>query len=218
MLSPLLSVGNYMNEIKSDWAKASDYLIQAVDDDPSFAYAWFNLSTFYMQLNQADKGEEAIRSAMQHDYKLSEKDKFEAKYIYYYLYKQDQDMVFSLAKRRVELFPEDIQGHERLAGIYKGRNQLDEALSEYELILDLDPELYDYLQEIAYIYESKGEFEKALDFYKQYANQFPDNPESFAAIGALYKNLGDHEQAKAHYKKAILIEPENIQILISWQR
>jgi tetratricopeptide (TPR) repeat protein/TolB-like protein len=211
----LCVIGNYMNDIKSDWIKASDYLKQAVDDDPTFAYAWFDLSTAYMQLNQGEKAEKAIRSAMQHDYKLSEKDKFEAKYIYYYIYKQDQDMVFSLAKRRVELFPEDIQGHEWLAGIYKGRNQLDEALSEYELMLDLDPELYNYLQEIAKIYVSKGEFEKALDFYKQYANQFPDNPDSFTAIGDLYKNLGDHEQAKAYYKKAILIEPENIRVLIT---
>jgi tetratricopeptide (TPR) repeat protein/TolB-like protein len=211
----LFVIGNYMSEIKADWAKTSDYLKQAVDDDPTFAYAWFDLSIAYMQLNQGEKAEEAIRSAMQHDYKLSEKDKFQAKYIYYYIYKLDQDMVFSLAKRRVELFPEDIEGHEWLASIYEGRNQLDEALSEYEIILDLDPEQYHLLQEIAKIYESKGDFEKALDFYKQYANQFPDNPESFAAIGALYKNLGDHEQAKAYYKKAILIEPENIQILIT---
>jgi tetratricopeptide (TPR) repeat protein len=211
----LFVIGNYMSVIKADWAKTSDYLKQAVDDDSTFAYAWFDLSMAYLQLNQGEKAEEAIRSAMQHDYKLSEKDKFQAKYIYYYLYKQDQGMVFSLAKRRVELFPEDIEGHEWLASIYAGRNQLDEALSEYKLILDLDPEQYNILQEIAYIYESKGEFEKALDFYKQYANQFPDNPESFAAIGALYKNLGDHEQAKAYYKKAILIEPENIQILIT---
>jgi serine/threonine protein kinase/tetratricopeptide (TPR) repeat protein/TolB-like protein len=211
----LFVIGNYMSEIKADWAKASDYLKQAVDDDPTFAYAWFALSMAYLQLNQGEKAEEAIRSAMQHDYKISEKDKFQGKYIYYYLHKMDQEMVFSLAKRRVELFPEDIEGHEWLASIYAGKNQLDEALSEYELILDLDPEQYRILQEIAYIYESKGEFEKALDFYKQYANQFPDNPESFAAIGALYKNLGDHEQAKAYYKKAILIEPENIQILIT---
>jgi len=211
----LFVTGNYMSEIKADWIKTSDYLKQAVDNDPTFAYAWFDLSMAYMQVNQGEKAEEAIRSAMQHDYKLSERDKFEAKYIYYYLYKQDQDMVFSLAKRRVELFPEDIQGHEWLASIYKERNQLDEALSEYELILDLDPELYDYFQEIAEIHESKGDFEKALDFYKQYANKFPGYPESFTAIGALYKNRGDHEQAKAYYKKAILIEPENIQVLLT---
>ena len=208
-------IGNYMNDVRSDWKGAADYLEQAVEVDPTFAYAWLVLSMAYMQLNQGEKAEEAIRSAMQHDYKLTERDKFQAKYFYYYLHKQDQDMVFSLAKRRVELFPEDIQGHEWLAGIYKGRNQLDEALSEYELILDLDPELFSYLQEIAKIYESKGEFEKALDFYKQYADQFPDNPDSFAAMGALYKNLGDHEQAKAYYKKAVLVEPENIQVLIT---
>ena len=208
-------MGDYMQEIKSDYAKALDYLRHAVDEDPTFAYAWYYLTGPYMQSNQSENAEEAIRSAMQHDYKFSERDKFEVKYIYYYIFKQDQEMVFSLAKRRIELFPEDIEGHEWLAVIYENNNQLDEALSEYERILELDPKRYDYLQEIAQIYESQTEFEKALDVYKQYTEHFPDNLESFTAIGSLYRNLGDHEQAKAYYKKANLIEPENIQVLLS---
>jgi tetratricopeptide (TPR) repeat protein len=211
----LAVTGNYMSEVKADWDKTLDYLEQAVDDDPTFAYAWYNLSTAYMQSNQSKKAEEAIRTAMQHDYKLSEKDKFEVKYLYYFLYKQDQDMVFTLAKRRVELFPEDIEGHEWLADSYWNKNQLDEALSEYKLILELNPEQYEYFQDIAGIYEDKGEFDKALEYLKKYADKFPDDSQSFTEVGALYKTLGDFEQAKAYYKKAILIEPENISILIA---
>ena len=209
----LFVIGNYMNEIKADWDKSLDYLEQAVDDDPTFAYAWYNLSGLYMQSNQSKKSEEAIRTAMQHDYKLSEKDKFEVKYLYYFLHKQDQDMVFTLAKRRVELFPEDIEGHEWLAGAYWNKNQLDEALSEFKLILELDPEQYEYFQDIAGIYEDKGEFDKALEYFKKYADKFPEDSKSFTKVGALYKTLGDFEQAKAYYKKANLIEPENIQVL-----
>ena len=211
----LFVIGNYMYEVKADWDKSMDYLEQAVDDDPTFAYAWFRLSGLYLQSNQSKKSEEAIRTAMQHDYKLSEKDKFEVKYLYYFLYKQDQDMVFTLAKRRVELFPEDIEGHRQLAASYWNKNQLDEALSEYQLILELDPEQYEYYQNIAGIYEDKGEFDKALEYLKKYADKFPDDSKSFTRVGLLYKNLGDFEQAKAYYKKAILIEPENISVLIA---
>ncbi len=211
----LFVTGSYMGQFKNDWEKAADYLEQAVKDDPVFAFAWFGLANVYIQLNQGENAEEAIRMAMQHDYKLSEKDKFETRYIYYFLFKQDQDMVFALAKRRVELFPEDIEGHEWLADAYRNKNQLDEALSEYERILELDPEQYDNLQMIAQIYENKGEFDKALEYHKQYANKFPDDPKSFTAIGALYKALGDFEQAKASYKKALVIDPENISVLIT---
>ncbi|MGB2763828.1 MAG: protein kinase [Candidatus Aminicenantaceae bacterium] len=207
--------GCYMEEFKNDWAKAADYLEQAVEDDPMFTYAWSELANVYTSLNQGEKAKEALRVAMQHDYKLSEKDKFEVKYMYYFLFKQDQDMAITLAKRRVELFPQDIEGHEWLAEAYWSINQLDEALSEYERILELDPEHHDILQSIALLYREKGEFEKALGYYKQYADKFPDDPKSFSAVGALYKTMGDFEQAKAYYKKALLIEPENIQVLLT---
>jgi len=210
----LFVTGSYMGEFKNDWEKAADYLEQAVKDDPMFAFAWLRLANVYISLNQGENADKAIRVAMQHDYKLSEKDKFETQYIYYLLFKQDQDMVFTLAKRRVELFPEDIEGHEWLADSYWNKNKLDEALSEYERILELDPEQYDKLQVIAQIYENKGEFDKALEYHKKYANKFPDDPKSFTAIGALYKTLGDFEQAKASYKKALVIEPENISVLL----
>jgi serine/threonine protein kinase/tetratricopeptide (TPR) repeat protein len=211
----LYTMGIYMNEFKADREKAADYFEQAVEGDPTFAYAWLKLAAACIQLNQGEKAEEAIRAAMQHDYKLSEKDKFEVKYDYYYVIKQDADMVFTLAKMRVKLFPEDIEGHEWLAGEYWNRNQLDEALSEYELILVLDPEQCDYFQEIARIYESKGDFDKALEYHKKYADKFPDDSKSFTAVGGLYKTLGDFKQAKAYHKKALLIEPENISVLLS---
>ena len=123
-------------------------------------------------------------------------------------------MLFTLAKRRVELFPHDLEGHSCLPDTNKMKNQLDDALSEYELMLELDPEQYELFQEIAGIYEDKGEFDKALGYHKQYANKFPDDPKSFTAIGALYKTLGDFEQAKASYKNALVIEPENISVLL----
>jgi tetratricopeptide (TPR) repeat protein len=210
----LYCTGHYLYEIEDDYEKAEDYLKKAVEEDPTFAYAWFELVNVYVPSNQSKKGEEAIREVMQHDYKLPEKDKFEVKYAYYYIFKQDPDMSFTLAKRRVELFPYDIEGHDWLATAYWSNNQLDEALSEYELILELDPEQYEYLQEIAGIYEDKGEFDKALVYFKKYADKFPDDPESFMEVGELYWNLGDFNQAKTYYKKALLIEAENIRALI----
>ena len=211
----LYATGHYLLEIEDDYEKAEDYLEKAVEEDPTFAYAWFELMSVYFPSQKSKEAEDAIRAAMQHDYKLPEKDKFEVKYIYYFIFKQDPEMILTLAKRRVELFPYDIEGHDWLADAYKMKNQLDEALSEYELILELDPEQYEYFREIAGIYEDKGEFDKALEYHKRYADKFPDDPKSFTAAGALYKALGDFEQAKAFYKKALLIEAENIRVLIT---
>ncbi len=211
----LYAIGHYLVELEKDWQNAEENLEKAVEEDPTFAYARYELGNVYFSAGKNKEAEEAVRAAMQHDYKLPEKDKFDIKYFYYFIFKQDPEMIFTLAKRRVELFPHDIEGHEWLAGSYEMKNQLDEALSEYERILELDPERYDYLQDIAEIYEDKGEFDKALEYYKRYADKFPDDSQSFSAIGGLYKNLGDFEQAKSYYKRVLLIEPENIRVLLT---
>ena len=211
----LFCTGHDLLEIEDDWEKAEDSLKKAVEEDPTFAYAWYELAELRVLVPsaQSDKAREAIRAAMQHNYKLPEKDKFDVESEYYFIFKQDVEMMLTLAKRRVEIFPHDIEGHKWLAYAYRSTNKLDEALSEYEVIMELDPGRYDYFQEVAKIYEGKGEFEKALEYHKQYADKFPGDPTSFSTVGALYQTLGDFKQAKAYYKKALLIEPENIRIL-----
>lgn len=191
------------------------HLEQAVEDDPTFAYAWFELYVAYAFSNQSEKAETAIRAAMRYDYRLLEKDKYNVKYNYYSHIKQDQDLAFTLLNMRVELFPQDIDGHKGLAKLYENRNQPDEAISEYKRILELDPRQYECFHYIGRIYEQKGEHEEALQNYEQYADQFPNDYRSFTRIGQLYKTIGDYEHAKSYYKKALLIETEKISVLLT---
>jgi tetratricopeptide (TPR) repeat protein/tRNA A-37 threonylcarbamoyl transferase component Bud32 len=198
----------------SDREGARDCLERAVKEDPSFASGWVQLMGIYLGLNQGEKAEEAVSAAMAHDYKLGEKEKFDLK-LQYFQFQENPDMLLTLSKKRVEMFPEDIEGHERLANIYRTRNLLDEALSEYERILELDPENFATLHQIAAIHEDKGDFDKALDFLKQYADRYPDDLGSFTAIARLYGTLGEYDQAKTFYQQALVIEPESIDVLLA---
>ena len=203
----------YTFEFKNDWEKYLKYLEQAVEEDPSFAFAQLYLAQFHFLANQSEKAETAMQATMRHIHKLPEKYQFGARYLYYLMLKQDREKAFRVLKMLVELYPEDTESRTWLAEEYLDRDQKDKALAEYQLILQHDPEQYDVFQKIGSIYEGKGEFAEALKYYKQYAEEFPDKSESFTALGGLYRTLGDHAQAKSYYEKALLIEPENITAL-----
>ena len=198
----------------NDYEKATDKLEQVIEEDPTFALAYFSLTGLYTFSNKVKKIEKSVHSAMQNIYKLPEQYKFMVK-IQYYSSKHEVEKVIALVKMRIELYPEDISAYKLLALFLKSKNLIDEEIEAYKGILKIDPTQFEVLKKIGSLYEEKGKFDKALKHYKQYADQFPEDSSSYTAIGDLYKSYGNYQQAKAFYEKAILFEPEKISILIS---
>ncbi len=196
----------------NDWNRSVENMENAVRLDPTFSYAYAFLQGGYVLTNQGKKREEVFGPLMQHLYKLPERVRYLVK-VAYYDSKADPDKQFGVAKMMVDLYPDDIMGHQLLTMLYVSRGQRDEAISELKRILELDPEQYDVLQQIGSFHKDKGEFEEALKYYKQYADHFPEDYKSFAAIGDLYKTLGNYEEARSYYDKALLIEPEEVSVL-----
>ncbi|MCK4311678.1 MAG: tetratricopeptide repeat protein [Candidatus Cloacimonetes bacterium] len=196
----------------NDYENAINNLEQAIKDDPTFAFAHVNLWEMFINANQSSKAEKSIQNVMQYIYKIPETYQFIIKYSNYFL-NQEPDKAFAVLKMWVELYPDDISAHSRLAEFYLKRNQMDEAILEYKYILELDPEEFYYLKKIGSIYKRKGEFEEALKYYKQYAEQFPEDYSSYTTIGDLYDTMGEYDKAKSYYEKALILEPGNISIL-----
>jgi len=199
---------------ESKWDKGVKEIEQSVIEDPTFAYAYYEMQSLYVFLNQGEKREHAFKSLMQYLYKLPERVQYLIKSDYY-LFKEDAEKRLAIVKMMVELNPEDIAGHLALAIIYSQTNKKEEALAEFHRILELDPERKDALLWIGSYYKGKGNFEEALKYYERYARQYPEDVTSYTVIGGLYRTLGDFKQAKSFYNKALLLEPENISVLLS---
>ena len=207
----------YMNGVRAmlfeqAWDDRFKYLEQSVEEDPAFAYVYFEMQILYGLSNQRKKREQAFQSLLEHLYKLPERVQYLFKSDYYH-FKEDPEKQLAVVKMMVDLSPEDIAGHRVLALLYTLRDQKEKALSEYMRILELDPEQYEVLLSIGSHYKQKGEFKEALKCDEQYAEQFPDDLKSFTVVGDLYRTLGDYEQAKSYYEKALLIEPEKLSVL-----
>jgi tetratricopeptide (TPR) repeat protein len=164
--------------------------------------------------NDRDRAATAIQGAMQHMYRLPERIQFQVK-TSYYDFMQQPDKVIAVAKMRVELSPEDLEGRALLARLHKLRNERSEAIAQYEAILEIDPTQYEYLRELADQHRLSGDFEEAVSYYDRYAALFPENSSSFASLGGLYRILGQHERAKEYYDRALLLEPNDIATSVS---
>ncbi len=199
--------------VREEWEVAARHLERAVAQDPTFATAHYALYRIYLLGNQSAKAQLALQASMEHRYKLAEKDRYTLK-ISHYEFRQQPDKVLAVAKMRVELFPDDIDGRLQLAQLYVFHNDVDATIAQFEQILKIDPGQYNHLQTLGKLYQQRGEFDRALDYLEQYAKQFPNNEESFNAIGDVYENLGRHADAKAQYDRALLLKTDDVGTLV----
>ncbi len=200
--------------IDEDWPAATRGFERAVAEDSSFAHAYASLYVVYLLQNDAARAQAALTRALELSYKLPERSQFGLKSEYYHIVKQDVDRAQAVAAMHAELFPDDVQAHERLAGYHELRNRKDRAIAEYETILELDPARTDYRRRIGWLYESMGEFEAARRNYERYAELHRTDHRAFVALADLQARMGDHEGAKAEYERALLLESDNIDVMI----
>jgi serine/threonine protein kinase/tetratricopeptide (TPR) repeat protein len=200
--------------LRSDWQSAAASLERSVVEDPTNALAQYFLYAVSILGNDREKAAAAIQGAMQHMYRLPDRIQFQIK-TSYYDFMQQPEKVLAVAKMRIELSPDDIEGRAQLATLHKLRNERDEAIAQYEAILEADPTQYEFLREIAALHRSKGDFDEAVLNYERYAAEFPEDRASYSSLGGLYRMLGQHERAKEYYDRAQMIEPENVSTLVS---
>ncbi len=199
--------------IDNNWSEGAEYFEKAIKEDPGFTLAYLSLAEVYFNTNQMEKVKTSLQDVRQNLYKLPESLQFNFKY-FYYIINSEPEKAFAVVKMWVELFPDDIKAHYVLAARYVMKNQLQEAIAEFNTILQLDPEQYDYLINIGNLYVKMAEYDKALDYYKQYEKQFPKDYKSYRNIGYLFYKKGDYEQARSYYEKALLIETDQVSLLL----
>ncbi len=86
--------------------------------------------------------------------------------------------------------------------LYKGKKDVEEAISYIKKALMKDPKNPSYLDSLAYGYYLKGELDKALKIEKEAFDKNKKDPVILEHLGDIYKDLGDKDLALKFYKKA----------------
>ncbi len=200
-------------QIRNDLDAGQQALEKAVGLDSTFALAQWRLFSVCRQQNRSTKAEAAISAAMEHYYKLPLRYQFEVKDSFY-SWNQEPDKRLEVAKMRVEFYPEDVEAHLQLAGLYQQRNRNEAALRQYRRVLEIAPSPEQYYDSIGDIQKEMGRYEEARSSYRKYANHFPKDPDPFRELGSLFQRTGDLDSAATYFEKAHLLEPENVRYLV----
>lgn len=122
----------------------------------------------------------------------------------------DIEIVMKQAKGKV--IPKDV-----IEKLDKG-NQLydakkyDEAIIEYNKILELYPDIYLINENIANCYFNKGDYQKAIDHYQKVLDKEPENANALLGIGNSYSQI-EPTKAMEYYNKIDLEEIQDPVIL-----
>ncbi|HSG67597.1 MAG TPA: tetratricopeptide repeat protein, partial [Bacteroidales bacterium] len=193
-----------VEEAESKWTKTNNSLERAIAEDNDFAIAHLYAALSFLNTGDVDKANLHLQSAINLLDKLSDRQKFVAKYVYYVL-GQEPEKALAVLKMWIELYPDDMVAHESLAQRYAVKNMVKEALAEYKEILRLDPERYEVMSTLGGFYLRLGEYDSSLVYYEKYASALPKQTESYRNLGRYYRTTGNMEMAGEYYQKALLM-------------
>ena len=116
--------------------------------------------------------------------------------------KQPKDAIAAY-QRAADMEPGEVHTMGALAQALLTDNQLDEALKEFKLIADADPEDSGALIHISEIQRRQGKYEDALATIRKARKKEPDSLESGYNEGLLLDVLGRYDEAVVVYEKMV---------------
>ena len=113
------------------------------------------------------------------------------------------------AKRAVELNDRLVPVRMTLGMVYQHTGQLDQAISQYKLVLADDPSIIEAEFQLAQVYEAKGKYLEAEEAYKDVIARRSGYWLGYSGLGSLYYSQGKFSEAAEQFKTMIDLAPDN---------
>lgn len=91
---------------------------------------------------------------------------------------------------------------------YMGKGFYDEAISQFEKAVQMDPTFEIGYYNLGVAYTGKGQYEEALAKYQKVLQIDPDHAQTHFKLGSIYERRGAFNPAMEEYKKAIESKPD----------
>ncbi|MGB3905251.1 MAG: protein kinase [Anaerolineae bacterium] len=102
---------------------------------------------------------------------------------------------------------EDPAAHTYLAGRYLQQGNIERAIAEYEVAIDLDPGAVDAYLGLGVVYLREKDPDMALDFYEQALDIERDNAKAHLGMGDAFVLLNEFGSAALHYERVVELDP-----------
>ncbi len=190
------------------YAEAKKYAEQAVAVDPEFAIAYYLLSEADTQLYDYPARRDALEKAKTFSSRATERERLFIEARYASIIERDREKRIRLLEELVDKYPEDKQAHSDLGMVYSGYGHSQEAVSEFEKAVAIDPRFGVAINQVGYEYAMMGDFAKAVQRFERYAELNPSLPNPIDSIAEMNMFMGKLDEAVAKYHEALAMKPD----------
>ena len=182
--------------------EAEKYLRQAVQLDTNFAAAYLQLLMLKREGGSSKEAAELLKKLKTIEWRLSDIDKLRLN-IHEKLIDRDYGEAISLLEQAVESYPTNLAFRKELAIFYQFYyNDLDRALEQHEIIVELDPNQKLTYNNMGYLYAARGEFTTAFKYFDKYQELAPDEPNPYDSKAEILIRAGRFDEAEQLLKNA----------------
>ncbi len=127
----------------------------------------------------------------------------------------DYENAFKLYDRAISIAPNKAASYyNNKAVIYMGLKNYDEAIREFKLALNLEPNSKQFLKNLGAAYSWQEEYEKAIEMFSQALKIDQKYEEALGETAQCYAHMKEFEKAIEIFNKALSISPNNLK----WER
>lgn len=109
--------------------------------------------------------------------------------------------------------PYSALAHNNLGILYAGENKLNEAITEFQKTIDVDPTFIEAYNNLAGIYMEQDNMEEAISAYQKAISLNPSYAKALYNLGLAYLKQGSLDMAAKEFQKALKINPHNTDTL-----
>jgi tetratricopeptide (TPR) repeat protein len=187
----------------------AEYFERAVELDPDFAAARYNLAVIYINQKKGSLALQQLNAWIDvkpedpRGYLLRARVRLEA---------NETDEAAEDLERALEFDSENYEAWQWLGRIHYQRGQYKEASHAFEEVLRLSPNPVEAYFDVALVQQAVGQTEEAIVSYQKFLIHFPEDFQANYHLGLLYRETGRDDLALEHFMRAEEKEPDHPQL------
>ena len=179
---------------------------KAIEIDPNYAKAHYNLGGAYHELGQFEDSVKSYEKSIVIDPNYAQ-----AHYNLGNVLKDfgHLDEAIVSYEKALVIKPDYVEAHYSLGIILFDLEKLDEAVTAYQKAIEINPNYPALHNNLGHTYKELGELDKALQCYKSAIIHNPDFVDSHNHLGVVLNDLKRHNEAIVSFERALSIQPDN---------
>lgn len=184
--------------------KALEAYTKAINEDPNFALAYAERSTFQ---NSGKDVVSDIQKAVSLKPNVSEGEKLFIDGLEAGL-NRDIEKQRDSDEKLVSMFPNDERAHVILGQFYMAQREDNKAITEFQKAADINPKFASAYNMMGYAYKNLEKYTEAENAFQKYISLIPNDPNPYDSYGELLLKEGKFDQSIQNYQKALSISPD----------